>query len=74
VFGLILLGIIVVLIFFAYLMDRSARKRGYRVRSGRRLGEELRSTKRSVRRGPFAVPKDDAQKIYEQERSRRDGH
>jgi hypothetical protein len=73
VFGLIVLGILVALILFAYLLDRNARKRGYRVRTGRQLGAELRNTKRAVRRGPFGVAKNDAQRIYEEERARRGG-
>jgi len=77
VFGLILLGIFALLILFAYLLDRNARKRGHRPRSGRRLSEDLRNTKRAVRRGPFAVPKsdgpkNDAQRIYEEEKARRE--
>jgi hypothetical protein len=72
VFGLIVLGTLVALLLFAYFLDRSARKRGHRVRTGRQLGEELRNTKRAVRRGP-GVPKNDAQRIYEEERARRGG-
>ena len=71
VFGLIVLGIFAVLIFFAYLLDRSARKRGHRLRSGRALSEDFRNNKRAVRRGPLRSAKDDAQKIYEQDKARR---
>ena len=72
VFGLIVLGVFAALILFAYLLDRGARRRGHTPRSGRALSEQFRNNKRAVRRGPLgAAPKDDAQKIYEQEREKR---
>jgi hypothetical protein len=70
VFGLVVLGIFALILLWAFLLDRRAKKHGHTLRPGRKIRRDMRDIHRAAWRGQWGGPRYGNDGLHDSEKAR----